>query len=165
MVDLDKLCREYFQKYEIDEQQKTAFDSIKSVYPFNKYEYVFSYFLSHGMMSFADYEKIRKQYVEENKYLPLFSLSPRTFGEKWGQAHIKSLVPELEKPSKELDPAYEGEYDLWFQGIKIEIKGSRAVNKSLPEVDAVEKALDSHTDKPFDMNFQQIKANCCDVFV
>lgn len=24
MVDLDKLCREYFQKYEIDEQQKTA---------------------------------------------------------------------------------------------------------------------------------------------
>lgn len=45
MVDLDKLCREYFQKYEIDEKQKTAFDSIKSVYPFNKYEYVFSYFL------------------------------------------------------------------------------------------------------------------------
>lgn len=165
MVDLDKIISEYEKENKITKQQMEVFKNSKSVFPFNKYEYFFSYLLSHNLISFDDYEKKRTLYIEENKYLPLFTLCPRTFGEKWGQEHIRSMVPELEKPSKKLDPKYEGQYDLWFKGIKIEVKGSRAVNRDLPGVEVVEKALDSHTDKPFHMNFQQIKANCCDVFV
>jgi hypothetical protein len=53
---------------------------------------------------------------------------------------------------------------MWLDGIKIEVKASRAVDASSDEPLYI-KALSRDTDKPFLMNFQQLKPQCCDVFI
>ncbi|MCI7274150.1 hypothetical protein MR642_07560 [bacterium] len=139
-------------------------DKLYEVYPFNKFEYTISYLIAKGIFSFDEYLRIRSQYRARNKYLYLFELAPRTFGETWGQRHLMELVEEFEIPSKDLDSGYSGQYDLFLEGIRVEVKASRAVNKkggdSLPN-----KALASNSQSKFDMNFQQLKPSCCDVFV
>ena len=67
-------------------------------------------------------------------------------------------------PSKKLDADFKGEYDLWLDGIKIEVKASRAVDSDSDEPLYI-KALSSNTHKRFLMNFQQLKPQCCDVFI
>lgn len=74
------------------------------------------------------------------------------------------VVPELEYPSPIKDPNYEGQYDLTYKGVKIEVKASRAVKRKSGET-LIMKALSSDSRSGFDMNFQQIKPSCCDVFV
>lgn len=136
-----------------------------SVYPFNEYEYMISTLLGRGKLTIDDYYELREEYIARNLYLYIFEISaPRGFGEKWAQGHLKELVPELQKPSKKIDPAYSGQYDFWLDGITIEVKASRAVDFNSEEPLYV-KALSSDTALPFDMNFQQIKPACCDVFV
>ena len=63
-----------------------------------------------------------------------------------------------------MDPGYAGEYDFWLDGIKIEVKASRAVKRKSGDP-LIFKALSSDSKFGFDMNFQQIKPKCCDVFV
>lgn len=62
------------------------------------------------------------------------------------------------------DPEYKGQYDFWYNGIRIEVKASRAVDRRSGDT-LIMKALSSNSKKGFDMNFQQIKPDCCDVFV
>ena len=140
-------------------------ENLHSVYPFNRFEYVMSHLLADNLLTLDAYKQIRFEYMERNKYLHLFELAPRTFGETWGQWHISELVQELERPSKMKDPTYNGEYDFWYTGIKIEVKASRGVDKNLNFLPPLEKALTSNTNKEFNMNFQQIKTTCCDVFI
>lgn len=90
--------------------------------------------------------------------------APRTFGENWAQNHLNELVPELVRPNKKLDCNYSGEYDFWYDGIKIEVKASRAVKKKGGS-SLLMKALNSNSTNNFEMNFQQVKPKCCDVFV
>jgi hypothetical protein len=136
-----------------------------SVYPFNRFEYRISRLLSEQVMTFEDYCTLRREYLERNKYLSVFEITaPRTFGENWAQEHLYKLVPELQRPSKNLDPDYSGQYDFWFNGIRIEVKASRAVKRSSGG-SLISKALSSDSPDRFDMNFQQIKPGCCDVFV
>ena len=54
--------------------------------------------------------------------------------------------------------------DFWYEGIKIEVKASRAVDSESDDT-LIMKALSSDSTKSFNMNFQQIKPGCCDVFV
>jgi hypothetical protein len=99
-------------------------------------------------------------------FLYIFEISaPRTFGETWAQAHLKELVPDLQKPSKKCDPGYSGQYDFLLDNIKIEVKASRAVDSSRSDAPLYLKALGTASELPFWMNFQQIKPACCDVFV
>lgn len=168
---MDKLSMELFDlvsksKY----KDKFQIDSIKnmySVYPFNEFEYIFAHLISEGIIGINEYEKIRKEYLKRNKYLYVYEFTaPRTFGETWAQNYLNDLVPELQKPNKELDLNYSGQYDFWYEGIKIEVKASRAVEKTgIENKSLMKKALDIHSNKEFDMNFQQIKPGCCDVFV
>lgn len=103
--------------------------------------------------------------MNRNKYLYIFEITaPRTFGETWAQRHLNELVPDLERPSAQKDPEYTGQYDFWCDGIRIEVKASRAVDRRSGDT-LIMKALSSDSKKGFDMNFQQIKPNCCDVFV
>ncbi len=74
------------------------------------------------------------------------------------------MCSDLKKPSKKLDPDYSGQYDMWLDGIKIEVKASRAVDSGSQEPLYI-KALSRTTSKPFLMNFQQLKPQCCDVFI
>ncbi|WP_423910558.1 hypothetical protein [Candidatus Spongiihabitans sp.] len=53
---------------------------------------------------------------------------------------------------------------MWLDGIKIEVKASRAVDSDSSEPLYI-KALARNTHRPFLMNFQQLKPQCCDVFI
>ena len=158
----------------IDMKQKTdnridlsdsRLDDLYSVYPFNKFEYVISHLIATQTISLQEYLDIRNAYLERNKYLYVFEITaPRTFGETWAQRHLNEVVPELKIPSTTLDSSYSGEYDFWYNGIKIEVKASRAVRRKSGD-SLIIKALSSDSKYGFDMNFQQIKPSCCDVFV
>lgn len=140
-------------------------DDLYSVYPFNKFEYVISHLIATQTITLQEYLDIRNSYLERNKYLYVFEITaPRTFGETWAQRHLNEIVPELKMPSTNLDPTYSGEYDFWYNGIKIEVKASRAVKRKSGD-SLIIKALSSDSPSGFDMNFQQIKPACCDVFV
>lgn len=140
-------------------------NSLYSVYPFNKFEYVISHLIATDTITLQQYLDIRNSYLERNKYLYVFEITaPRTFGETWAQRHLNEVVPELCRPSTNYDHNYSGEYDFWYNGIKIEVKASRAVRRKSGDA-LIIKALSSNSQYGFDMNFQQIKPACCDVFV
>ena len=140
-------------------------DSLYSVYPFNKFEYIISHLIGTDTITLQQYLDIRNSYLERNKYLYVFEITaPRTFGETWAQRHLNEVVPELQRPSTNYDPDYSGQYDFWYSGIRIEVKASRAVRRKSGE-SLIIKALSSDSKYGFDMNFQQIKPACCDVFV
>jgi hypothetical protein len=158
---LESLIAELDEHEEIAEQMR----QLESVYPFNAFEYMIATLIGKGKLSLADYYELRKNYIENNRYLGIFEISaPRGFGEKWAQNYLHELVPQLKKPSKKLDPNYSGQYDFFLENIKIEVKASRAVDFNSKEPLYV-KALSSNSPLPFNMNFQQIKPGCCDVFV
>ncbi|MBR2694611.1 MAG: hypothetical protein IKE69_10405 [Thermoguttaceae bacterium] len=139
-------------------------DGLYAVYPFNKFEYVISHLIATGTITLPQYLNIRNRYLERNKYLYLYEMAPRSFGETWAQRHLGEVVPELQRPSSNIDPGYSGQYDFWYRGIRIEVKASRAVRRESGG-SLVGKALSSKSKFGFDMNFQQIKPACFDVLV
>lgn len=148
-----------------EEAVRQRLDSLVSIYPFNEYEYIISHLLAARILNIDDYHQLRDDYIARNLYLYVFEISaPRTFGEAWAQGHLKGLVPSLEKPSKQIDPEYSGQYDFIIDNIRIEVKASRAVDAD-QEAPLYVKALSSDSQKNFWMNFQQVKPECCDVFV
>jgi len=109
--------------------------------------------------------EIRTEYISENPNLWIFEISaPRGFGEKFAQTYVRGICSKLKNPSKELDSEYSGEYDLWLDGISIEVKASRAVDSD-SDKPLYMKALSRDTQNRFLMNFQQLKPQCCDVFI
>lgn len=137
----------------------------QSVFPFNEYEHLICNLIDKGGMSYDQYIEIRTEYISENPHLWIFEISaPRGFGEKFAQTYVQGKCSKLKKPSKKLDPNYTGEYDLWLDGITIEVKASRAVDSDSDEP-LYMKALSRRTKKRFLMNFQQLKPQCCDVFI
>ena len=116
-------------------------------------------------MSYKQYIEIRTEYISENPNLWIFEISaPRGFGKNFAQTYVQGMCSKLKRPSKKLDPNFTGEYDLWLDGISIEVKASRAVDSDSDEP-LYMKALSRHTKKRFLMNFQQLKPQCCDVFI
>ncbi len=137
----------------------------QAIFPFNEYEHLICNLIEKGGMSYEQYIEIRTEYISENPNLWIFEISaPRGFGEKFAQTYVQGMSSKLKKPSKKLDPNYKGEYDLWLDGITIEVKASRAVDSDSDEP-LYMKALSRHTKKHFLMNFQQLKPQCCDVFI
>lgn len=151
-----------------DSSQKLSddiLDRLYSVYPFNKFEYIISHLIAEKIITLNDYYDIRNRYLDRNKYLYLFEITaPRTFGETWAERHLNEIVPNLERPTSDKDADYSGQYDLWYDGIRIEVKASRAVARRSGD-SLISKALSSKSAARFDMNFQQLKPDCCDVFV
>ena len=139
-------------------------EGLVSVFPFNEYEYILTFLVDRGVVCFSDYEKLRENYVSANRYLDLFGLAPRIFGQVWGEKHLMDLDPRFRKPDKSLDPDYEGQYDLWFEGVRVEVKAARAIDTKR-RGDLAAKALRCDSTAPFWMNFQQLKLDTCDVFV
>jgi hypothetical protein len=145
-------------------------ESINSIYPFSKYEYIISSLLARNVLSFEDYLELRDNYINRNLFLYVFEITaPRGFGDTWAFSHLLSVEPELKRPNKKIDPVYRGEYDLYLPcsagNIKIEVKASRAVDRDKAEEPLYIKALPSDSQKRFLMNFQQLKPACCDVFL
>jgi len=137
----------------------------RSIFPFNEYEHLICNLIEKEGLSYEQYIDIRTEYISANPNLWIFEISaPRGFGEKFAQTYIQGKCSKLQSPSKKLDPNYSGDYDLWLDGIKIEVKTSRAVDSDSEEP-LYMKALSRNTTKNFLMNFQQLKPQCCDVFI
>lgn len=159
---LDKLISSL--KDEDSATLKARLSGLVSRFPFNEYEFIIMFLRDKGLISFADYEKLRSNYVIANKYLDLFELAPRIFGQIWGEKHIRDLDGRFKKASRDLDPQYSGGYDLWIQGVRVEAKASRAYDEKRAD-SLVSKALHYGSGKSFWMNFQQLKPDMCDVLI
>lgn len=137
----------------------------RSIFPFNEYEYLICNLLAKKNLSYEQYIDLRTEYISANPNLWIFEISaPRGFGEQFAQTYIQGKCSELKNPNKKLDPDYSGDYDLWLDGIRIEVKASRAVDSN-SDKPLYMKALSRNTKKDFLMNFQQLKPQCCDVFI
>src|SRR3989339_281646 len=137
----------------------------RSVFPFNEYEYLICGLINRGGLTYEEYVEIRTEYINENPNLWIFQISaPRDFGESFAQTYVQGKCSKLIKPNNRLDPNYSGQYDLWLDGISIEVKASRAVDSDSDEP-LYMKALSRQTTSNFLMNFQQLKPQCCDVFI
>ena len=159
--DLDRLIAELASAADF----RARLETLVSVYPFNEYEYMIAALFDAGKLTYDNYLDLREEYIARSMFLYTFQMGPTKFGTTWAQGHLKELVPEIQKPTRRLDPAYANEYDMLLDGtIKIEVKASRAVQFKSSEPLYV-KALASDSTKRFDMNFQQLKPACCDVFV
>ena len=140
-------------------------DEDDSIFPFNEYEHLICGLLEKGGLTYQQYIEIRSEYISENPNLWIFEISaPRGFGEKFAQTYVQGKSNQIKKASKKNDSSFAGEYDLWLDGIKIEVKASRAVDSDSDEPLYV-KALSRASNRPFLMNFQQLKPQCCDVFI
>lgn len=139
-------------------------DDDNAIYPFNKYEYLICSLIEKKGLTYQDYLEIRQEYISANPNLWIFEISAlRGFGKQF-ETYVKAKSDKLKYPTKELDKDYQGEYDLWLEGIRIEVKASRAVDADSEEPLYI-KALSKNTEKRFLMNFQQLKPQCCDVFI
>lgn len=137
----------------------------RAIFPFNEHEHLICHLLEIKGLTFQQYMDIRIEYMSENPNLWIFEISaPRGFGEKFAQTYVHGKCSALKVPSKKLDPDYSGQYDMWIDGIRVEVKASRAVDSSSEDPLYI-KALSRVTNKPFLMNFQQLKPQCCDVFI
>lgn len=143
---------------------KRRLESLISAFPFNEYEYMLMFLFGKKVITFQDYEELRERYVSSNKYLELYGIAPRIFGEIWAHKHIIDIDNRFKKTNKELNFAYEGEYDLWIQGTKVEVKSCRAINTK-KRGSLVRKALRCDSTEPFWMNYQQLKLDVADVFI
>lgn len=142
----------------------------KALYPFSIENRLLAYFLALGEISYEQYWKINTAYCQRNKYLDLFEMSPRTYGQTWGEQHIRSLFPEFIKATKEnllnYYPNFDGEFDLWLDGIRVEVKACRANNEKGKGNLANRAYLHSEaTAAKFKYHYQQLKPSCCDVFI
>ncbi len=168
--DLDKQLKAWVENLGPKDKKSllARLSSLKSVFPFNEYEYRLMYLLNKGIITFKEYEKLRNNYVLKNPYLDLYGIAPRIFGEQWAQQHLIDIDGRFKKPSKEIDPKYQGEYDLYLSFdkklIKVEVKTCRAINTKI-RGNLQSKALSFSSKEPFWMNFQQIKLDIADAFV
>ncbi len=166
LTELKRQIRHYFRGSEEEfASLLNVFERDDSVFPFNQYEYFLTTMIAREYITYGDYLRIRNEYIQQNPNLKIFEISaPRGFGETFAQNYIRSKSPNMLSPSKKLDKDYHGQYDLWYDGIRIEVKASRVVDAESDEP-LYRKALSSKTQRPFLMNFQQLKPQCCDVFI
>lgn len=153
-----------------DEQIFETLNEEKSIYPFSREGRMLAYLLSVKKISYEQYLELNREYAERNKYLDLFEMAPRTFGETWGEKHILSLFPEFVKATKEnvstLYPNFDGEFDLWYDGLRIEVKACRA--NSTKRGGSLASRAYLHREaaaNSFKYHYQQLKPSCCDVFI
>lgn len=145
-------------------------NSEKSLFPFRRESHLLMYLLSIHAITYDRYLEISQEYTKRNTYLNLFEMAPRTFGQTWGENHIHKLFPQLLKATKEnmasVYPDFDGEFDLWFDGSRIEVKACRA-NRVSTEGSLASRAY-LHKEAAaagFKYHFQQLKPSCCDIFI
>ena len=68
---------------------------------------------------------------EYSYFYPYTITAPRNYGEQYAQNLLKEIVPQLQTPTTMLDQNYSGQYDFWFDNIRVEVKSSRAVARDM----------------------------------
>ena len=132
---------------------------MKDYYPFNKIQFLLTILISEKTISLKEYFILYDEYKKRNPNLHLYNMTSKTFG-IWAEEHIKnSFLEDFQEPKNQY-------HDLIYEGLKIEIKSSRANTIKNKKSFIGERAL-SKDDKneSFDMNFQQLKLNESDFFI
>jgi hypothetical protein len=157
MLKLQKYLSQ-FEKYYKDDLKDSEILKIQNVYPYTDISLFTIKLISDGVVSFDDFLKEYSDYIKRNKNINLYQMtSPTEFGITWGQNHILELI-------KYGDKSISKHYDLFVDGIRLEVKASRVV-KFKTSGPLVSKMLSVDSDENFDMNFQQIKLKCCDFVI
>ena len=135
------------------------------------YELVYITLQDEGLLSFREYNRLKQEFRERNKYLSLIKITAPTAFADQAINHIVSLFPVLQPTKNNKSIKTKGEYDLFCKKykeglIKIEVKAGRASDRTLKNVPYERRAF-STLDKNglFDMNFQQMKPDCFDVAI
>ncbi|OOC25129.1 hypothetical protein [Helicobacter pylori] len=149
--------KEFLQETKEEKEEWNAF-------PFNKYEHMLVFLIAKGYLKYKEYKEIRNNYLKSNPYLYLFEKSSSQFG-KFAENFIIEKCPKLKKASKELDNNYSKQYDLFLEGITIEVKASKVANNDSNKTPLFMRALPYNTNKNFEMNFQQLKPQCAEIFI
>lgn len=87
-----------------------------------------------------------------------------------GEQHILKLFPKFIKATKKnltsVYPNFDGEFDLWLDGIRIEVKACRANSTDKKKSLSSRAYLHSEAKRNcFKYHYQQLKPSCCDVFI
>lgn len=142
----------------------------KASYPFSCESRILAYLVSLGEITYDEYAKLSEDYHNRNQYLELFDMAPRTYDQTWGEEHIRKLFPQFVKFTKKnlsvVYPDFDGEFDLWLDGIRVEVKACRA--NSAKSGGSLASRAYLHTeayDAGFKYHYQQLKPSCCDVFI
>lgn len=170
MEELHQQIEQILNSKHIDKSNIESLGKDESLYPFSNEGRILAYMLAIKAISYEQYDTLRKEYNNRNKYLRLFDLAPRTFGETWGEQHLLSLYPQFKKATKELlvnqYPSFDGEFDLWLDGIRVEVKACRANSDKIKKSLASRAYLHSEAKSAgFKYHYQQLKPSCCDVFI
>jgi len=161
----NRICESFTGTADDLEEVLKIVETDSSVFPFNEYEHLICNLIEKSGLTYQQYLEIRSEYVADNPNLWIFEISaPRGFGEKFAETYVRGMCPDLKKSSKKLDADCSGQYDMWLDGIRIEVKALRAVDSNSDEPLYI-KVLSRTSKKPFLMNFQQLKPQCCDVFI
>lgn len=163
---LDKLLKQS----DGDSQMIDLIKQEKTVFPFSTEGRVLAYLLATQTITYEKYTELYNDYAKRNQYIDLFDMAPRTFGETWGEKHILNLFPEFTKATKDnisnICPDFDGEFDLWLDGIRVEVKACRANSTKTGGSLASRAYLHSEAKaNSFKYHFQQLKPSCCDVFI
>lgn len=147
-----------------------AIQAESPIYPFSTESKLLAYFLSLNELSYEEFSELSESYSQRNKYLCLYDMAPRTYGQTWGEQHIRSLFPKFIKATKKNlskeYPKFDGEFDLWLQGIRVEVKACRANNeKGKGSLASRAYSYSEAKELDFKYHYQQLKPSCCDVFI
>lgn len=174
MKELERKLNDLLLKSGEDKMTIESLQKDESIAPFSKVNRMMAYLLAMGKMTYKDYEDLYDEftmrYQQQNQYLYLYDMSPRVFGQTWGETHINQLFPQLRKATKEslahVYPDFDGEFDLWLDGIHVEVKACRA-NKTKVKGSLSSRAYSHEEAKNADFayHYQQLKPTCCDVFI
>lgn len=166
MVELHNLRK----KSNGDPEVIESIEGEKALFPFSVENRLLAYYLAIGEITYERYTQLNTEYCERNKYLDLFDMAPRTYGQTWGEQHIRSLFPQFIKATRENlvaeYPDFDGEFDLWLDGIRVEVKACRANRTKAGGSLASRAYLHSEAKAAgFKYHYQQLKPSCCDVFI
>ena len=174
MKELERQLKELLKKSGSDSKTIKSIQAEESIAPFSTANRLMAYLLAMGKISYGDYKQLGDEYLkrhqQQNQYLYLFDMAPRTFGQTWGETYIRNLFPQFQKATKEnlihVYPDFDGEFDLWLDGIRVEVKACRA-NSTKTKGSLASRAY-SHDEakyENFKYHYQQLKPSCCDVFI
>lgn len=157
----------------LDKEDNDIINKIENkdyVYPFNEINDKVSYLLSQGKLSYSEYIQMRDSYIERNPYLNYYEMTSISLGtaiEKLLLEKFPDCIKANKKNLKKLDSDFQkSSYDLWYDGIKIEVKANRASTENEDGTLASRSySYEESKENHFNYHFQQLKPNLCDVFI
>lgn len=142
----------------------------KALYPFSRESRILAYLMSLGEITYDEYAKLDEDYCNRNQFLELFEMAPAHMVKHGEKNTLENCSRSSSKLRKKTLPTYTliltGEFDLWLDGIRIEVKACRA-NSTKSSGSLASRAY-LHTeahDTGFKYHYQQLKPSCCDVFI